>query len=122
MAVLTRTLGPENLPLYAETWFSCVLCAYYQQKLCGHKNRMPQLWGGEERSHFGHKKHLCAASHVAVSLQHMTEWLEQENARLERLGTAPPDAEAATKQAEAEVAKQGCGASAAPAVDLSGWE
>ncbi len=103
MSALRRTLDPESLPLYAETCFTCVICAYYRQKSCADKN-IPQLWSGDERTHGGSKKHGTAARNVAVSVQQMTEWLEEESAKLERLGTAPPDAGAAPAAAESPAA------------------
>ncbi len=103
MGVLTRTVDPGEVALYAETCFSCVICAYYYQRLCGHQDKMPKLWQGEERARVRHKKHTTAVNGVSATLQNMVDWLEEEN---ERLGTVPPPpgARAASAATESPVA------------------
>ncbi len=101
LGALTRTLDPDELPPYTETCFSCVTCAYYQQRCCGNPDKLPKLWQGEERIHVRGQKHTIAARSVATSVPQMTEWLDKQN---ERLGMAPPGPGAAPAAAESPVA------------------
>ncbi len=111
--LLTRTLGADEIANYAETCFSCVTCAYYQQRLCGNEGKMPKLWIGEEFTHVHGQKHQTAARGVTTSLPLMADWLEAESVRL---GMQPPGPGAAPAAAESPV-----GASSAP-VSVSSQE
>ncbi len=100
-AVITRTLHQDEWPSYRETCYTCVLCAYYKNVVCGVPARMPKLWQGDLEGHSTTKSHLKFEKMIdpCTSTQAMAEALEQQHQRGEPATAAAGESPAATSGA-----------------------
>ncbi len=75
MATIARTVEPDDLGQYAELGYTCVFCAYYNIKVNGWADRLPQLW--EFQKHVGSRQHQKCRNNAVAPLDAMTQWLEE---------------------------------------------